>query len=108
MKNDDEFLKQQATLLMSLRKACRKLTDAMLCNPEEACNALGELFSTVDAMRASAKPATVYIPAMGEGVLVEGLVEKVDEDTGVIIVRFGEGPADYLWINPKKNVVMPL
>ena len=76
MKNDDEFLKQQAQLLAELSKAgadfCYALGERV---PEEASTALAKIFSTVDAMRASARPATAYFSAMGEGVLVEGIIE---------------------------------
>lgn len=107
---ENETLARQVAALTNLRTTCRGFDNSLKFNgdadPLKVSAALTSLLTAVDELKATARPEP-YIPAMGESVTIQGIVEEVREDGRSFKVRFSEGTYDYEWVDPTKVPVRP-
>jgi len=102
--NNDSVTKGAAALV-NLRRAAVTFNESFM-SPEMAVKGLEGLLVAVDELRDVSRPEP-YIPAMGETVTIQGIVEEVREDGRSFKVRFSEGTYDYEWVDPTIVPVRP-
>lgn len=105
---NDELLLRQLKIVTSIADQGSRLRAAMsTVEHDTAANALNAILTAVDALRDTVR-AQPYYPAMGESVTVQGTVTEVGVYGHLTKIEFGEGPADYISVDPSKVSVRPL